>query len=95
MGKYDRELNKYKVKPLELYLIKTDTGPIYVDKQGIWWFGGSSQIGLAVFQTKKEADLFRRKIKRERPSAIRWTSIERVFLVKKKERQTKAVEERQ
>jgi len=75
---------RYLVYPQKIYAIETDKGYIHIDFKGKWWFGGIG-VGLAVFRTKKEADLFRRKIKRDRPDLVGWTKIREIRLVKKVE----------
>ena len=74
--------NRYLVHPKELFVIETNNGIIHINSKGEWFLGGN--VDVAAFKNKKEANLFRRKVRRERPDLIDWTRIKRISVVRKR-----------
>ena len=68
---------------LEGYLIRTNSGLIFIDKDGQWWLGGTpSRMGVAIYRDRWQAIKMAKKVKHQRPDLIKWTQTVRVYDVK-------------
>lgn len=58
----------------EYWLVKSNNGTIYLDKEGEWWLGGSSSlIWIPLFKDRKNAMKLARRVKRSDQGGIKWT----------------------
>lgn len=76
----DKEIGKR--GRLEGFVIRTDSGFIHIDKDGQWWLGGGSSVGIAIFRDRWYAIKMAKKVRKQRSDLISWTKTIPVYDVK-------------